>query len=209
MRTVMAFSALLASALLASIATAQESDDQAPPPEQRAEDNRGDRPGRPNREEMRRRMLERFDADGDGELSDEEREKARQEMRNRRDRGEGRRRGEGPPREPGRPGPGPGAPPHGHGFPPNPMRLFNAFDENQDEQLSKHEFEKLMLKLREMAPPPGGPHAHRGPRPDGPGDRRRHRDGEGRPDRPRRPQTEPSEAPAETPAEETAVDATT
>ena len=65
-----------------------------------------EREGRPDREEMRERMLEHFDADGDGEFSDEEREKAREFRRehcgDHRRRGRGRRawtrrpRGRGP-----------------------------------------------------------------------------------------------------------------
>ena len=50
----------------------------AQPPEDGGE--RGDRPGR---EEMRERMLKEHDKDGDGKLSDEERQAAREQMRER------------------------------------------------------------------------------------------------------------------------------
>jgi hypothetical protein len=180
--------ALLISATLASTALAQEDADKAPP-----------REDRPERAEMREKMLERFDADGDGELNDEERAKARefrQERTRGGERGEGRRGREGrPPRGPdGRRGPegrGPAGPPpggpRGPGFPPNPERLFNAYDEDKNDQLSRDEFEKLMGKLRELGRPgpgrppgPGGPpeFRRRGGGPDGP-------DREGRPPRPR------------------------
>jgi hypothetical protein len=192
MRCFVAISAMMLSATLAGAAAGQEGDKPASSP----------REGRPERAEMRERMIKEFDADGDGELNDEERGKAR-EARQRRardgERGEGRR-GEGrrgregrPPRGPedrgpegrGPDGPPPGGPgsPHGPGFPPNPMRLFKAFDEDKNEQLSPDEFEKLMGKLRELGRPgprgPGGPpEFRRRGGPDGPGP-------EGRPPRPR------------------------
>ena len=180
-------SALLISAILVSTAIAQEEADKTPP-----------REGGPERGEMRERMLERFDADGDGELNDEERAKARefrQERMQGGERGEGRRGREGrPPRGPegrrGPGGPGPDGPPpggpRGPGFPPNPERLFNAYDEDKNDQLSRAEFEKLMGKLRELGRPgpgrppgPGGPpELRRRGGPDGPG-------ADGRPPRPR------------------------
>jgi hypothetical protein len=65
------------------------------------------------------------------------------------------------------------------------MRLFKAFDEDKNEQLSPEEFEKLMGKLRELGRPgprgPGGPpefSRRGGPDGRGPGP-------EGRPPRPR------------------------
>jgi len=173
MRCFVAINAMLLSAMLAGAAAAQEGDKPAPPP----------REGRPERAEMRERMLKEFDADGDGKLNEDERGKAR-EARQRRSRdgergdgprdegrrGKGRRDREGrPPRGPGDRGPdgpppgGPGGP-HGPGFPPNPMRLFKAFDEDKNEQLSPDEFENLMGKLRELGRPgPGGPRGPGGP----------------------------------------------
>ena len=58
--------------------------------------------GQSGRAEFRQKMLDEFDADGDGELNEDERATARKEMRGRRGRGgpEGRRRGrdsQGPP----------------------------------------------------------------------------------------------------------------
>jgi hypothetical protein len=110
------------------------------------------------------------------------------------------------------------------------MRLFNAFDEDKNEQLSKDEFEKLMGHMREMMPPPPR-HDGRGPRfrgnPGGPEERgpgfegrppRPREEGEGqrgrrRPprdgdegDRPRRPE---AEVPTDTPAESADADAAT
>jgi hypothetical protein len=175
-RVLMMGAAVTLSAMLAGAAIAQEADK----PDAPRREGRGEGGDRPGREEMRERMLKEFDADKDGKLNDEEREKAREARQGRMGReggpgegrpprGEGRgpegRRGPGPG---GHDGPGPGGPPpHGPGFPPNPMRLFNAFDADKNEQLSKDEFEKLMGKLRELMPPPP---RFRGPGgPDGPG----------------------------------------
>jgi hypothetical protein len=52
-----------------------------PDRDERLRDRRGSR----DREEQRRRMLDRFDQDGDGRLSDEEREAARESRREGRD----------------------------------------------------------------------------------------------------------------------------
>jgi hypothetical protein len=190
MKKLVALSAILLSATLASVAAAQESDKPAPP-----------REGRPDRAAMRERLLKEFDADGDGKLSDEERAKARESRGAREgDRGDGRRGREGrPPRPEGRGHEGPGGPrpgwrgpdgpppgghggPHRPGFPPNPMRLFKEFDADKNDQLSGDEFEKLMGKLHELGRPGHGP----GPGgPGGPPESRRRGGPEGRPPRPR------------------------
>jgi hypothetical protein len=136
---------------------------------------------RPRRDgEMRARMIEEFDADGDGELNDEERQTARETMRERRGDRPGRggqaRGGEGRGRGPGRGG-------EDRPAPPDPNQLFDRFDENKDGQLSRDEF----LKLTEETRGRRGPRGPREGRPGGP----RGEDGGGRGprgDRPPRPQ---------------------
>jgi Ca2+-binding EF-hand superfamily protein len=134
----------------------------------------------PTRAERRQRVLQAFDADGDGQLSDEERAKARAELggqSDRADRPRGERQGRGPR-------------PDG---PPGPDQLFDRFDENHDNQLSREEFMKLTATMREMRQRrAGGPPDARGQlgrddrlgptRPENSGDRpprRRARGGEG------------------------------
>ncbi len=80
------------------------------------------------RAEMRQKIVDEFDSDGDGELSDEERSIAREEMRERRGRGP---RGEG----------------DRHG-PPDPEKVFEKFDADGDGQLSRDEFMKLSEEMR-------------------------------------------------------------
>lgn len=111
-----------------------------------AQDQQDERPRRDG--EMRARMIEEFDADGDGKLSDEERQKARETMR--------ARRGD----RPGRGG-------EGRPAPPDPNQLFDKFDENKDGQLSREEFLKLSEETRGFRGP-RGPREGRpgGPRPD-------------------------------------------
>ncbi len=219
MRYLRPLSALFLSAMLAGVAWGQEADkkDSAPKDsekEKAADTDKGERPERPSFEEMRKKMLEKFDADKDGKLNDEERAKAREYRHEHagefmRERGEGERpRGPRPPRGPeGRARDGHG--PDGHGpeggpdgrrpdGPPPAMRLFDRFDEDGDGQLSRKEFERLVTRMREMGPPgaggpgrPGGPREWRRPGPpEGPGaDRRPPRareDGERGPER-RRP----------------------
>ena len=121
----------------------------------------GNRAGR--RGEMRQKMLNEFDADGDGELSDDERANAREAMRARRGgkgkagkgkAGKGKGRGQ-------RGGPG------GPGGRPDPAKLFDKYDADGDGQLSRAEFMKLAKEVRPPRPPRG--HGKRGgPRPDGP-----------------------------------------
>lgn len=133
---------------------------------------------KPRRGDLRQMILEEFDADGDGELNEEERAAAREEMRSRRG-GKGRRGGrgqggpEGPPRGPegrqrgdrefGERGPefrrGPeGRPPRGEGRAkgrggpgmggPDPEKVFDHFDVDGDEQLSREEFGRMVMSVR-------------------------------------------------------------
>ena len=199
-----------ATLMLASLASVARADEDAEKPADKPP--AAEREGRPGREEMHQRMLERFDEDKDGELSDDEREKAREFRREhfgdrggrgpREGRGpdgpgpggpEGRRwegRGPGGPegRGPGGPGRGPGGP-EGRGFrpmgpPPPPAELFKKFDADKNDQLSLEEFEKLMGHLRDRLPgPPPGFRGPGGPGGPGPEGRPRRGDGEGRPDR--------------------------
>jgi Ca2+-binding EF-hand superfamily protein len=128
---------------------------------------------RPRRDgEMRERMIEEFDADGDGELNDEERQTARETMRERRG-GAGRGEGRGPEgrgRRPegqgpdGREGRGPESrDPEGRGdrpAPPDPNALFDEFDADKDGKLSREEFTKLTETRRGFmrgGRPPRGP----------------------------------------------------
>jgi len=162
MRTLLACLCLLLAVTFVAPASAQ---DEAPPNEDRA--NR--------RAEMRERMLKEFDTDGDGELNDEERTKAREAMRERRgggDRPQGDRAREGRPR-----GERPqGDRRRGPDGPLDPGKLFDKYDANNDGQLSRAEFTKLSEEMRQPRRPGEaggrGPRAAgdrpRGPRPDGP-----------------------------------------
>lgn len=120
---------------------------------------------RPRRDgEMRQQMIEEFDADGDGELNDEERQTARETMRERRG-GGGRGEGRGPD------GRGQGRGPEGRGpegrgdrpAPPDPNALFDEFDADKDGQLSREEFTKL-TETRRGFMRGGRPQGGRGPR---------------------------------------------
>ncbi len=134
----------------------------------------GDKGDRPARGEMRARMLKEHDKDGDGKLSDEERQKARESMRDR----FGGRKKEGRPgagkkpgdKKQGEKGPhGPGGPP----LPP-PEELFAKFDADGNDSLSREEFGKLaefVKRHHPLGPPQGGPPGRSGFRsrgPDGP-----------------------------------------
>jgi|GEM_PF-1865077 len=111
--------------------TAARAEDDAPKNEDRAS----------RRAEMRQKMLEEFDADGDGELTDDERTKAREAMRSRRqDKAKGGK-AQGGKAGKGRRGPG---------GPPNPAELFDRFDADGDGQLSRAEF----MQLHESRPRP-------------------------------------------------------
>ena len=106
--------------------------------------------GKPGRAERRQRMIEQFDADGDGQLNEEERAKARA----RRERKPGNA-GRGGQRREGKRGRGQGREGRGGG-PPNPMQLFERFDSNGDNQLSRDEFKQLSNAMREMRDRRGG-----------------------------------------------------
>ncbi len=112
---------------------------------------------RPRRDgAMREEMIKEFDADSDGKLNDDERQTAREAMRERGDRPDGRRgrqgRGQGQNRE--RSG-------EGRPAPPDPNKLFDEFDADKDGQLSREEFMKLSETQRERRgsrpPREGGP----------------------------------------------------
>ena len=224
--------AMMFAVLLTSSAWAEEGSEEGSA-------TKGDRPGR---KEMRERILDEFDADGDGKLNEDERATARAEMQGRRgdrrakggskgggeargprdrrpddrgreDRGpEAGRRGRGPE---GRGGPerrrgpagrdGPEGRGPGHQGPPSPEEMFERFDANGDDQLSRQEFMEMAREVREMrerhgfgGPPPRGDRGERGDR--GPrsgrrdpsGDRRPSgdRDEDRRPERPRPPRPE-------------------
>jgi Ca2+-binding EF-hand superfamily protein len=112
---------------------------------------------RPRRDgEMRQQMIEEFDADGDGELNDEERQTAREAMRERRG-GGGRGEGRGPE------GRGQGRGPEDRPAPPDPNALFDEFDADKDGQLSREEFTKL-TEARRGFMRGGRPPRDRGPR---------------------------------------------
>ena len=103
--------------------------------------NNDDRAGR--RGEMRQKMLEEFDDDGDGELSDDERATAREAMRARRGgKGKGGKAKGGKKGRRGSPG--------GR---PDPGKLFDKYDANGDGQLSRAEFMKLAKEVRPPRPP--------------------------------------------------------
>lgn len=106
-----------AALMLASLASIARADEDAEKPADKPP--AAERESRPGREEMHKRMLERFDEDKDGKLSDEEREKVREFRREQFGErgGLGPREGRGPgargPEGRGPDGPGPGGPPEG------------------------------------------------------------------------------------------------
>jgi len=122
--------------------------------------------------DRREKLLEQFDADGDGRLNEQERKQAREKFAER----FGRR--PGTPGEAGR-RPGPGGP--GRRGPLTVDMIFERFDVNQDGQLSRDEVGKMLATMRAgreagRRPGPGGegrrpgPEGRRpGPGPKGPG----------------------------------------
>ena len=92
------------------------------------------------RAQRRQSILEEFDADGDGELNDEERRTARETMRERRHHHGRRHFG------PGRRG---GAFDR-HGGPPEADQVFDHFDHDGDGLLSREEFRELAQHVRRM-----------------------------------------------------------
>jgi len=206
-------SGLVLSVLIAGVATAE--DDAA---------KKGDRNDR--RAEMRQRILEEFDADGDGEMNEDERATAREEMRKRRGRqGKGdRAKGERGPKHNGRRD---GQRDGRGGGRPNPDQLFDRFDANDDGQLSRAEFIKLSEEVRANRPRHG--HANRkGSRRDGAQLHKRHSragehrgghggmrdgrgprhgppEGDGSPRRPRQPRPESDAGPELRPTDDNSV----
>lgn len=143
------------------------------------------------RAEMRQKILEEFDADGDGEMSQDERATAREEMRKRRggqakgggakgDRAKGLKAKRGGAK--GNRGAAQGGRPGG---PPDPGKLFDKFDANGDGQLSRAEFMKLTKEVRANRPQRGRANSDQGrrdsarrgrpARPDGPPEEARRR----------------------------------
>lgn len=94
------------------------------------------------RAEMREKMLEKFDTDGDGKLSKEERSAAREARgaEGRRPRGERGERGARGGRR------GPGGP---VGRMPEPAELFDRIDADGDGSVSKEQFVAFMTEMRE------------------------------------------------------------
>jgi hypothetical protein len=139
----------------------------------------GKKPDRQPNPERMQKILEKFDADGDGKLNAEERQAARQAREARQ--GNRPKQGQGKPGQARRPG--------GQAQAGGPMRdpaaMFKQADTDGNGQLSQQEFMGLMQKMRQGRQQAGnagrGPEAReRGPR----GDRA------GRPEGRRRPATE-------------------
>jgi hypothetical protein len=123
---------------------------------------------------IREKILKEFDKDGDGKLSDDERQEARQKMRELMserhrergddgERGEHRRHADGHDRDGRGPeghGPDGHSGPDGHGGPdgppkmPKPEEMFSKFDKDSDGKLSKDEFMALANFVHEHMPPP-------------------------------------------------------
>jgi hypothetical protein len=135
-------------------------------------DTTGKAPDR--RAEVRKKMMEKFDADGDGQLSEDERAKLRkfrqkrhgkQDKKGARDgkgprdkvfrnesRGRGDRDGFGPPEGRGKAGKGRRGP-RGHSDgngQPNFGRLFEMFDKDGDDKLDRREFGNALHTMHEM-----------------------------------------------------------
>jgi hypothetical protein len=176
MRIRLSLWALLGVGLLAWPALAQSSD--KPSDDKAADSKTADSAA------MKQKLLDNFDTNKDGTIDHREARAIGRALREHfdvgppgpgdrgpgpRDRGpEGRRRPDGPPRDGRGPeGRGPEGrrpgPPDGRPGPPNPERLFNRFDENEDGSLSLDEFKELSGFMRErmaMRGPgrgPGGP----------------------------------------------------
>lgn len=114
---------------LISISTAQAEDGQ-----------KKGRPDRPGGEDRRQKMLEKFDADGDGKLNEAEKAKLHEEL--------GKQRG------------GPGGPGGRRPSPELRKKLLAEFDADKDGKLNEEERAKARAAMRER----------HGDRPGGPGD---------------------------------------
>src|SRR4051794_27811217 len=126
MRYLVSCVALLACSVVAMSALAQDA---------KKEEKKDDK-----RAEKRERMLKEFDTNKDGKLDDQEKQKAREKMREMRAaRQGGDKKGAGGKKE----GRGPEGPGGRHGQMPNPDELFNKFDKDKDGKLSKEEFQEL------------------------------------------------------------------
>ena len=127
--------------------------------------NRPQMPGRPGAQgqhgprrgmmdpEQQKQMLEKFDADKDGKLSEEERKAAREEfMKNR-------------PQMPGRPGAqGPQGPRRGMMDPERQKQMLEKFDTDKDGKLSEEEHKAMREEFMKNRPQgPRGPRGHHGP----------------------------------------------
>ena len=99
--------------------------------------------------EQQKQMLEKFDTDKDGKLSDEERKAMREEfMKNR-------------PQMPGQPGAqGPRGPRHGMMDPEQQKQMLEKFDVDKDGKLSDEE--RKAMREEFMKNRPQGPRGHRG-----------------------------------------------
>ncbi len=126
--------------------------------ETRAAKNRarsGDNSGK--RSEMRKRMIEKFDADGDGQLSEDERAEMRKFMQERRgkqgEKGAGKKgaRDRKGPDGRGKAGKGRRGPrgPGGGSGPPDLDKLFKNFDKDGDGKLDRQEFGNALRTMHE------------------------------------------------------------
>ncbi len=121
----------------------------------------GEMPHRAERKDFHKKMLEKFDTDKDGQLSDTEKEAMKTEMQKRRAEGNNRPAAPRGPRnnKEGRPG--------REGF---QKKLLEKFDTDQDGQLSDTEKEAMKAEMQkhraENRKRPGKRGGFRGPRPD-------------------------------------------
>ena len=113
-------------------------------------DKPGKRSGRQG--DMRKRMMKKFDADGDGELSEDERAELRKFMQERRGMQgkKGTRDGKSPQsrRKAGKGRRGPRGPGDGIG-PPDMDKLFEQFDHDGDGKLDRKEFGNALQTMHE------------------------------------------------------------